>query len=185
MGKELSRKECELEAKRIGFPICKAFSYSLCELQALQKTLSHQQEGFVVLFSNGLRVKFKGEAYIQMNRILNSMNIKTVWEAMEDGKINMGYMHSVPEEIKEEAESFKKVLEEQFQQILDQANNELSILPVRPTSENDKEAFKTIGLFMKENSSKFKYPVLVFPLVRGKNKEVLLKIKSLIEPKLG
>lgn len=184
--KELSYEDCVEEFKKVGFRTAKKFEgLDLDKLVELQKTLPSQQEGFVVKFSNGLRVKFKTEAYVQMNKILNSMNIKTVWESMVDGKIPDAYMMTVPEEVREEAERYKADLEKRFSEILNRAIFELHQLPVQPVDEKDAEAYKKIGLFMKDNSSKFTYPVLVFPIVRGKVKETLLKIKNLIEPKLG
>lgn len=172
--------------EKLGFRTAKKFTETdLSKLLESLKTLPAQQEGFVVMFKSGLRVKFKGEEYMRMNRILNSMNIKTVWESMQNGRVPDGYMMTVPEEIREEAERYKKELEEKFQQImLDSYNEVMSLLPVLPEDDKDAQAFKIIGLFMKENSGKFKYPMLVFPSVRGKMSDMNRIVKDMIRPRL-
>jgi predicted kinase len=183
---ELSYADASHEFTQLGFRHAKKFhDLDLNKITELQKTLGAQDEGFVVKFRNGLRVKFKTDEYIRMNRILNSMNIKTVWESMENGKIPDGYMMTVPEEIREEAEKYKVELEDAFKVIVTESFMELQKLPVLPQGTDNKEIFKTIGLFMKDNSSQFKYPMLVFPWVRGKHEDLARIIKDMIRPKLG
>jgi RNA ligase len=185
--KELSTWRSIVEFDRIGFKMAQKYvGVDLDKLIELQKTLPSQKEGFVVKFVNGLRVKFKTEEYVRMNRILNSMNIKTVWESMVDGKVPVEYMRLVPEEIREEAEKYKAQLENEHLTVLSEFVKEANIwVPVIPRDDKDSEAFKTIGLFMKDNASKFKYPMLVFPWVRNKPSDIARIIKDIIRPKLG
>ncbi len=185
--KELTYIEANNELAKVGFRHAKKFNdFDLNKVTELQKTLGAQDEGFVVLFANGLRVKFKTEEYVRMNRILNSMNVKTVWESMVDGKVPVEYMRAVPEEIREEAEKFKAQLESEHLTVLSEFEKEAKIwVPVIPKNDKDSEAFKTIGLFMKDNASKFKYPMLVFPWVRNKTSDISRIIKDIIRPKLG
>ena len=184
---ELSYQACALKFHRASFTIAKKYSeLSIEDVIVLQRTLSALREGFVVKFTNGLRVKFKTDEYIRMNKILNSMNIKTVWESMVDGKVPVEYMRLVPEEIREEAEKYKDQLETQFSQVLEEFKKEANVwLPVLPKHDKDSEAFKTIGLFMKEGASHFKHPMLVFPWVRNKPSDFNRIIKDLIKPKPG
>jgi RNA ligase len=184
---ELDTLKAIKEFERIGYRMAQNYlGLEISKIMELQKTLPAQKEGFVVKFMNGLRVKFKTEEYVRMNRILNSMNIKTVWEAMENGKVALHYMMSVPEEIREEAEKYKTELEAQFEEVLKEADHEQRLwLPVRPKDDKDGAAFKQIGLFMKDNSSAFKYPMLVFAMARGKTSDVNRIVKEIIRPKLG
>lgn len=177
IGEELPYQEAYKEFIRLGIVHAKKLNHNIDELPKLQKTLSSQEEGFVVLFKNGLRVKFKTEEYIKMNRILNSINIKTVWESMENGKVSENFIMNIPEELRELVEGYKKELEEHYQNVYNEAVEEQkSILP----SMTD---FKTIGLFLKDNSKLFKYPGLVFPIIRGLDYASI--IHQIIRPRLG
>lgn len=181
---ELDYEASKEEFDRIGFRAAKRFEHNINEVIELQKTLPAQNEGFVILFANGLRVKFKTIEYIRMNKVLNSMNIKTVWESMTNGKVPEGFMQAVPEEIRAEIEKHKTELENAYALILQEAKAEqVLLLPKIATDEDSKAGFKRIALFMETNSSILKYPMLVFPLMR--NKDVDSVIMKLIKPNLG
>lgn len=181
---ELDYEASKEEFDRIGFRTAKRFEHNINEVIELQKTLPAQIEGFVVLFANGLRVKFKTAEYIRMNKVLNSMNIKTVWESMANGKVSEAFMQAAPEEIRVEIEKYKTELENAYYEILEEAKKEQMIwLPVIPNNAGDKSAFKTIAEFMATNAGVFKYPMLVFPLIRNKDADSV--IMKLIKPHLG
>jgi len=177
---ELSRNECEVEATRLGLPICKKYSHSLNELIDLQKTLPSQIEGFVVRFSNGTRIKIKTDEYIRMNKILNSISEKAVWESMVGGKVPQEYLITIPEEVKAEVLEWKRVLEGRHYAVVRLATEEQKHLP--PTVEGE-NYFKTIGLHMKDNSHIFLFPKLVFPMLH--KKDVSGIVKNIIKPNLA
>lgn len=174
--KELPWADAIMEFATIGFRMAKIQTFDVKKVMELQKTLSAQEEGFVALFANGLRVKFKTDEYIKMNRILNSINIKSVWEAMENGKVSLEFLTAIPEELRDLVEGYTKELEENYEKVYDQALEEQMIYLPSLTD------FKQVGLFMKDNSRLFKHPALVFPMLRKKNISAL--INDIIRPKL-
>lgn len=96
---------------------------------------------------------------------------------MQNGKVSEDFIMNIPEELRELVEGYKKDLEEQYQLVYNEAVEEQkSLLP-------SKTDFKAIGLFMKDNATLFKYPGLVFPIIR--NLDYASIIHQIIRPRLG
>lgn len=55
-------------------------------------------EGFVVRFSNGLRLKVKFEEYVRLHRLLTNISSKVIWELLKDGKPINEIIENVPDE---------------------------------------------------------------------------------------
>lgn len=103
----------------LGIPVKKTYPYRIEEIIEIQKTLPSTEEGFVVEWKSGLMVKFKGDAYCKMQRILNGINPLAIWEAMKDNKENFElpkeYLQSIPEEILSEVEAITSKLQTKFE----------------------------------------------------------------------
>jgi predicted kinase len=180
---KLPYNEAKQEFERLGFRAAKKFEKTLEEVIQLQKTLDCQHEGFVLVFTNGLMVKFKTEEYIRMNKILNSINLKSVWEVMENGLVPEKYMMSIPEEIREEVEGFKKELELAHTRVyIDAVDEQKHQLPPVKAGE---EYNKTVGLFLRDNAYKFRHFRLIFPFLNKQEDVVHKLIKDIIKPKMG
>jgi RNA ligase len=71
-GGEISYTSLKEEGKRIGSTVVQAKEFSsLDELYAYCKALPATEEGFVVTFYNGLKIKVKGDEYTKIHRILS------------------------------------------------------------------------------------------------------------------
>jgi len=70
-------------------------------------------EGFVVIFSNGCRVKFKTKEYCELHRIKFGLTPLAVWEAMVTGTIE-AYGVQVPEEFRTLFETYHRTLKTNF-----------------------------------------------------------------------
>lgn len=101
-----------------GLELPEQYEYTIEEMIALKKTLPKDDEGFVVRFESGLRVKIKGEEYMRIAKMISQMSPLSFWEAMENGIVNRKYVHQLPEEFRSEYEPMIDKLEEQFTQIL-------------------------------------------------------------------
>ena len=115
-GKELPYKDLVTEADRVGAVVVKqetSFS-TLEELYEYCKDLPATQEGFVVTFSNGLKVKIKGDTYCRIHKMISRMTPLSYWEAWDlDLKdIPKEYLAQLPEE-------FRDVSDALYQQIYD------------------------------------------------------------------
>lgn len=82
-GAELARADVEAWAKINGLPVVPKFDKTLAECAA-ENTAN--EEGYVLTYSNGVKVKVKFEEYVRLHRILTGLNPKTVWEMLSQGQ---------------------------------------------------------------------------------------------------
>jgi RNA ligase len=75
---------------------------SMEDLYTYCKTLPSTKEGFVVTFSNGLKVKIKGDEYCKIHKLLTRMTPIAFWEAwdFELKDIPVDYLAGLPEEFR-------------------------------------------------------------------------------------
>lgn len=115
-GEELSwKKTCKL-AQQAGFSVAETHNYTLDQLVEMAKSLPSTQEGWVVRFDNGLRVKIKGAEYLRIAKILAHVSPLSVWEAMLNGNIDT-YLQQIPEEIRSDVEKMRDTLQSQHDNI--------------------------------------------------------------------
>jgi len=85
-------------SEELGFPLPKIFSFNAVNdvLEASEK-LTHNEEGYVLRFSCGTRLKIKGDKYLTAHRILTNATWKNIVKAVHDGSID-DILHVVPDE---------------------------------------------------------------------------------------
>jgi RNA ligase len=71
----------------------------------LKSIIDNNAEGFVVRFSNGDRMKVKGEEYLRLHKIMTNISTTGVWEMLSNGKDINEVLKDVPDEF------YKKVKE--------------------------------------------------------------------------
>ncbi len=118
-GRELSRPELETAASATGLRIAPSHAYDhLPQLLEVAKSLCAQEEGFVVRFSNGLRVKIKGEEYCRLHRVIFACTPLGVWEAMSNADNTDAMRRELPEELHHDFDAIRALLEKQLEAIL-------------------------------------------------------------------
>lgn len=115
-GTEYPRETVEQWAATIGLPIVKKYDLTIEDCLKLQKE-AKGQEGFVIAFPDGRRVKVKTEWYLALAKIMSGMSPISIWEVMKGGEVQEAFMIKIPEELKPLAEQYQKTLEEQYAKI--------------------------------------------------------------------
>ena len=116
-GNEVSHTE---EAERLDITPVKIFNLSLNEaITMLDSMKGENQEGFVVKYNNGLRVKLKCEDYVRIHRIISGFSRKHIIEAMENG--NDMFLNELPDELHSEAKAIINEINEKRQMIMSSA----------------------------------------------------------------
>lgn len=99
-GLEVGRERLESLAAANGLPVVERFSKSLAEVAAEDIP---NEEGYVLTYSNGVKVKVKFAEYVRLHRILTGLNPKAIWELLakkagvsvdlllQDGKMPSGF----------------------------------------------------------------------------------------------
>ena len=81
----------------LGFNIVKKYD-GISDYSYLKQTISNNREGFVVKFSNGDRMKIKGEEYLRLHKIMTNLSTTGVWEVLSTGGKMEDYLKDVPDE---------------------------------------------------------------------------------------
>jgi RNA ligase len=98
-GLELPMAHIEQIAMATGMPAARRHSFgSLAELMKITKTLPKSEEGFVLRFENGLRLKVKGDEYKRIHALISRVTPLAMWEAMAANSDLESIRRDLPEE---------------------------------------------------------------------------------------
>lgn len=96
-----------------GLPAAKVYNLTFEEMLANQKTLSANDEGYVIRFPDGFRMKIKGEEYVRVHRVVFDLSDKNLAQGWKDGDITM-VLASIPEEFRADFEEKVDRLENEY-----------------------------------------------------------------------
>ncbi len=116
-----SGKEHQIESfTHLGFAIAKKYD-GLKDLAAISNLNEQNQEGFVIRFANGLRLKYKFADYVKLHRVLTQVTSKVIWEMLRDQTPFEDVLERVPDEFYNWVKETKANLIAQYQEIEDTA----------------------------------------------------------------
>jgi RNA ligase len=100
---------------QLGWRIAKRHSFAaVSELLALAKTLPPTEEGFVLRFKDGLRLKVKGDEYCRIHRLVSRLTPLAMWEAMQAGDDLDAVRRQLPEEFWADFDTIIAILQKQI-----------------------------------------------------------------------
>lgn len=102
---------------------------SFAELRAL---IRDGEEGYVVRFANGFRVKVKGEHYVRLHRILSGISSRSVWECLSEGKPLDEILAVIPDEFAQWVKRERDTLTAEFLKIMFRANLATAYIGEKP-----------------------------------------------------
>jgi RNA ligase len=91
---------------------------SLAQLVDHVDRLPADEEGFVIQWPNGLRLKVKGAEYLKLHRAINGLSPLSVWDIMQTGNAE-AYRRELPEEFWADFDSIHEILSAKLKEILD------------------------------------------------------------------
>jgi RNA ligase len=114
-------KEVDVDMwSQYGFDVVKKYD-GIKDFNQLKSMIKDNQEGFVVKFSNGDRIKVKGVEYLRLHKIMTNMSTTAVWECLKNGDDIETILKDVPDEFYEKIKSYAKDLRYGFFQISERA----------------------------------------------------------------
>jgi len=111
----------------IGLPVVKKYD-GIKDFNLLKGMVGDNEEGFVVRFSNGDRMKVKGEEYIRLHRIISMISTKSIWEILSSGESIEEVFDGVPDEFYPQIREYEKSLRYGFMSISEHAGKLFDML---------------------------------------------------------
>ena len=103
----------------VGFRVVKKYD-GIEDYSTLKSMISDDEEGFVVRFSNGDRMKVKGEEYLRLHKIMTNLSTTTVWEILSSGGKIEEILKDVPDEFYTKIKMYASNLNYSWYQIYNQ-----------------------------------------------------------------
>ena len=87
------------------------FKYdNIAELIATAKKLPASEEGFVLRFTDGTRVKIKGDEYCRIHKLISNITPLAIWEMMWKGDDLETWRKQIPEEFHKDFDQIEDIL---------------------------------------------------------------------------
>lgn len=175
-GWEYDYRGVHVYAEHIGCRAAERHAYnSISELLAIAGTLPATSEGFVLRFSNGYRLKIKGDEYCRLHRLISNVTPLAIWEAMQAGDDLDAMRKELPEEFHRDFDAIRGLLQGGVDEIVYYTKKRV-------------EAYKNLsdrelGMFLREGNVAIEGPdveQLVFPMRKqGEQKVRALALKRI------
>lgn len=115
----VSGVECDYDqliniAVTIGTSVVKSFPFnSLTEAMVAREGLTINEEGYVLTYSNGFKVKVKGAEYCKVHRAISNITPLHFYREVdvESMEVNRSFIESIPEEFREDVDNLKDLIE--------------------------------------------------------------------------
>jgi RNA ligase len=121
-GAELSYAHLRETADRLGWRMARRHGYgSVSQLVAEAKDLPADEEGFVVRFDNGLRLKIKGAEYRRIHALVSRITPLAMWEIMQAGDDLAKVRKDIPEEFWSDFDAICALLTRQVDAVVEAA----------------------------------------------------------------
>lgn len=170
-GYDYSHEELVLLASDLGMAVNERTNLTTQQALELKTEIGYNEEGWVLRWPNGFRLKIKGDKYMDIHRLLYGLSIKKKVEVWAKGDIQE-LVKKLPEEFRKEVEDFETKLNLIEKGIKDSVNEFYqSCLKL------DFKSRKEFALYARDNGVK-KYLSFYFNLLDGREpdyREYILK----------
>jgi T4 RnlA family RNA ligase len=140
-----------------GWDIVKKYD-GIRDYSELKSKIDNNDEGFVVRFSNGDRMKIKGEEYLRLHKVMTNLSTTAVWEVLSNGGSMDDLLKDVPDEFYGKVKEYEKSLIVQFNQLEEEYQNHF-------------DSIKGLGIrkFFAQSALMFQHPSILFAMLDGKD----------------
>jgi RNA ligase len=144
-GHEYSRGDMERLSFDANVQLVESKAYNRIEdLLEVAKTLSGNEEGFVVRFQSGRRIKIKGDEYVRIHRLVSRVTPLGVFDLLVAGDDINAVAMALPEEFRRDLYAIQGILKRQMQDLID----EIETAVAKTADMTDKE----LGLWLRDQS---------------------------------
>jgi RNA ligase len=86
----------------------------IADYKELKDMVRDDEEGFIVKFDNGERMKVKGAEYIRLHKLMTNISTTVIWEHVKDGFEVLLLLEDVPDEFYKKIQLYVKELNWQY-----------------------------------------------------------------------
>jgi len=104
-------------------------SYDIFDLQDIKSKIRNDQEGFVVRFDSGFRIKVKGEEYVRLHKIVTELSENTILESLINNDPIV--LERVPDEFYDWVKSVEQDYKNRYNLILQECISSYKEMPTR------------------------------------------------------
>jgi T4 RnlA family RNA ligase len=124
----------------------------------LKSKIDNNAEGFVIRFSNGDRMKIKGEEYLRLHKVMTNLSTTAVWEVLSNGSSMDDLLKDVPDEFYDKIKDYEKSLIVQFNKLGEEYQNHF-------------DSIKGLGIrkLFAQTAIMFQHPSILFGMLDGKD----------------
>jgi RNA ligase len=107
--------------------------FSISNLNGIKETIPKNEEGYVLKFTSGKRVKIKGEEYVKLHRLVSNVSEKSILEMVATGQGHtLDFTFALlPDELRDWALGTRSKIEKRFEEIREQCESSLRFFPSR------------------------------------------------------
>jgi RNA ligase len=135
----------------------------ISDYSTLKGMVKNNAEGFVVRFSNGERMKIKGDEYIRLHKIMTNLSTTAVWEVLYNGGSMDELLKDVPDEFYNKIKEYEEKLRFQFNGIDTDYKIFFNHIQIKVKEVGgDRANFASLA-------KEYTYPSLIFGLLDGKD----------------
>jgi RNA ligase len=106
--------------KNVGLNVVKRYD-GISDYSVLKQMVRDDAEGFIVLFSNGDRMKVKGVEYLRLHKIMTNVSTTAIWEVLSSGGNMDDLLKDVPDEFYKKIQDYVKQLRYQYWSVQEHA----------------------------------------------------------------
>lgn len=140
-----------------------------------QHSLPASEEGYVVEFGHGNRVKFKSLEYLKVAKVMSQSSLLGLWQSFQlDGTIDNEFLQAIPEEFRTEIDASVARMEGQYTEVAKELFKDADTIVGMEKRE--------IGLSIKEGNHDLLHPGAAFALKDGNSERLHSYILKLIKP---
>jgi RNA ligase len=104
----------------LGFQVVKKYD-GIKDYSVLKEMIRDDEEGFVVRFNNGNRMKVKGVEYLRLHKIMTNVSTTGIWEVLSSGGNMDDLLKDVPDEFYKKIKEYVKQLRYQYWSVQEHA----------------------------------------------------------------
>jgi T4 RnlA family RNA ligase len=140
-----------------GWDIVKKYD-GIRDYSELKSKIDNNAEGFVVRFSNGDRMKIKGEEYLRLHKVMTNLSTTAVWGVISNGGSMDDLLKDVPDEFYSKIKDYEKSLIVRFNQLEEEYQNHF-------------DSIRGLGIrkFFAQTALMFQHPSILFAMLDGKD----------------